>query len=54
MQQQNIVEPIKKKQHNNQPAGKTIKKSFPMLPTKQKQHVVLDENVMLNVPNLVE
>ena len=31
-----------------------MNKNSPALPMKQKPHVIQDENVMLNVPNLVK
>ena len=54
IQQQNIAKPIKENKFNDQSTGETIEKNSPILPTTQNQHVIPDENGILNVPNLVE
>ena len=54
LQQQYIEGPIKINKFHSQPVVTTIQTHDPKLPTKQRQHVIPDENGMLNVPNLVE
>ena len=53
MQHKSIAEPIKENVFINPPARTTINKNSPTLPTKQKPHVILDKNGMLNMPNVV-